>query len=114
MIVNENNNMPYMKSLATCLNRMVNDGYTEDFKVTEQGLEAVQHHQNYAPEQIQVVNFYRFEGQSDPDDNAILYIIETADGTKGTLVDAYGTYNDPKVSQFMRDVQSIHKKTTKN
>jgi hypothetical protein len=114
MIVNENNSMPYMKSLATCLNRMVNDGYTEDFKVTEQGLQSIQHDHNYAPEQIEVVNFYRFEGESDPDDNAILYIIETADGTKGTLVDAYGTYNDPRVSQFMRDVQIIQKKITKN
>ena len=114
MIVNENNSMPYMKSLATCLNRMVSEGYTEDFNVTEQGLHSVQHQHNYAPEQIQVVNFYRFEGESDPDDNAILYIIETADGTKGTLVDAYGTYNDARVSQFMKDVQTIHKKIHKN
>ena len=103
-----------MKSLATCLNRMVSDGYTEDFKVTDLGLQSIQHHLNYAPEQIQVVNFYRFEGESDPDDNAILYIIETADGTKGTLVDAYGTYNDARVSQFMKDVQTIHKKINKN
>ena len=42
MIVKENNSMPYMKSLASCLNRMINEGYTEDFKVTEQGLEALQ------------------------------------------------------------------------
>jgi len=114
MIVNENNSMPYMKSLATCLNRMVSEGYTEDFNVTEQGLHSVQHHQNYAPEQIQVVNFYRFEGESDPDDNAILYIIETEDGTKGTLVDAYGTYTDARVAQFMKDVKTIHKKINKN
>ena len=106
--------MPYMKSLATCLNRMVSEGYTEDFKVTEQGLESVQHHSNYVPDQISVVNFYRFEGESDPDDNAILYIIETSDGTKGTLVDAYGTYTDPKVAQFMREVQTIQKKIVKN
>ena len=36
MIVNENNSMPYMKSLATCLNRMITEGYTEDFKITDQ------------------------------------------------------------------------------
>jgi hypothetical protein len=114
MIVNENNSMPYMKSLATCLNRVVNEGYTEDFKVTDMGLEAVTHHQNYTPEEIQVVNFYRFEGESDPDDNAILYVIETADGTKGTLVDAYGTYSDSKVTQFMQSVQTIQKKAVKN
>ena len=103
-----------MKSLATCLNRMISEGYTEDFRVTDQGLQSVQHHNNYIPDQIQVVNFYRFEGESDPDDNAILYIIETEDGTKGTLVDAYGTYTDPKIAQFMRDVQIIQKKVTKN
>lgn len=114
MIVNEHNSMPYMKSLATCLNRMITDGYTEDFKVTENGLEGVQHHALYHPDQIEVVNFYRFEGESDPDDNAILYIIETNDGKKGTLVDAYGVYSDGKVTQFMNSVQSIHKKVVKN
>jgi hypothetical protein len=114
MIVNENNSMPYMKSLATCLNRMVMKGYTEDFKIGDHGLEALTHHNSYQPEQIQVVNFYRFEGESDPDDNAILYVIETNDGIKGTLVDAYGVYNDAKVSKFMSDVQSIQKKVVKN
>lgn len=114
MIVNENNSMPYMKSLATCLNRMVTEGYTADFKVTEKGLESLQKEGKYTPEQIQVVNFFRFEGESDPDDNAILYVIETNDGTKGTLIDAYGVYNDPKVSKFMKDVETIHKKVIKN
>ena len=109
MIVNENNSMPYMKSLAICLNKMVNDGYTEDFRVTENGLEAVYKNNHYSPEQVQVVNFYRFEGESDPDDNAILYVIETDDGNRGTLVDAYGTYNDARVTQFMNQVHSIHK-----
>jgi hypothetical protein len=110
MIVNENNSMPYMKSLATCLNRMMTEGYTEDFKVTDQGLESLNNHHNYQPDQIQVVNFFRFEGESDPDDNAILYVIETNDGAKGTLVDAYGIYNDARVSRFMKDVGNINKK----
>jgi len=110
MIVNENNSMPYMKSLATCLNRMMTEGYTADFTVTDQGLESLNDHHNYKPEQIQVVNFFRFEGESDPDDNAILYVIETNDGLKGTLVDAYGIYNNPRVSSFMQNVDCIQKK----
>ncbi len=60
MIVNENNSMPYMKSLATCLNRIITDGYTEDFQVTDTGLEALNHHQNYKPDLLQIVNFFRF------------------------------------------------------
>jgi hypothetical protein len=114
MRLNENNSMPFMKSLATCLNKMVKEGYTEDFQITEQGLESLRKHSNYRPEQIQIVNFFRFEGESDPDDNAILYLIETNDGTKGTLIDAYGVYNDPKVSKFMKDVEIIKKGSLKN
>src|SRR5512139_2383806 len=109
MRLNENNSMPYMKSLATCLNKMVREGYTEDFQITERGLQSLHKHGNYTPEQIEVINFFRFEGQSDPDDNAILYVIETNDGTKGTLVDAYGVYHNPKISKFMKDVENIKK-----
>jgi hypothetical protein len=89
---------------------MVNEGYTEDFGISEQGLESLQKHSYYSPNEIEIVNFYRFEGESDPDDNAILYVIETSDGTKGTLIDAYGTYNDARVTRFMQDVEAIQKK----
>jgi hypothetical protein len=93
---------------------MVKEGYTEDFQITEQGLESLHRHHNYSPEQIEVVNFFRFEGESDPDDNAILYVIETNDGTKGTLIDAYGVYNDPVISKFMKDVEIVQKRSEKN
>ena len=110
MFVNENNSMPYMKSLAMCLNRMAQEGYTEDFKVTDQGIESLNNQRTYTPEQVQVVNFFRFEGMSDPDDNAVLYIIETEDGTRGTLIDAFGIYNDQRIGSFMKNVETVHKK----
>jgi hypothetical protein len=40
---------------------------------------------------------------------SILYAIETSDGTKGTLVDAYGLYADEQTGSFMKEVE-IHKK----
>ena len=113
MIVNENNEMPYMKSLATCLNRMIKDGYKEDFKVTEQGLVWLQKNKIYKPGQVHIVNFFRFEGNSDPDDNAILYVIETDEGAKGTLVDGYGIYADSQVEEFIKNVEDINKKVVK-
>ena len=103
-----------MKSLSTCLNKMVNDGYTEDFTITDDGLKSVSKTINYKPNEINVVNYFRFEGESDPDDNAILYVIETIDGTRGTLIDAYGVYNDSKVSNFMEEVNNIKKQVVKN
>ncbi len=99
-----------MKTLTLCLNKLLSDGYTEDFKVTDKGLLSLQSEKTYTPHHIHVVNFYRFEGASDPADNSILYAIETSDGVKGTLVDAYGPYADPKVDKFMKAVEDISKK----
>lgn len=113
MIVNENNSQPYMKSLSTCLVKMVSEGYEDDYKITENGLESLQKGVVYKPEQVQVKNFFRFEGMSDPDDNAILYIIETDDGGKGTVIDGYGLYSEPGISAFMKEVESIQKKVLK-
>lgn len=115
MIVDENNSMPYMKSLENCLNKIIKDGYSEDFTITEQGLETLKQGGNYQPEQIQIVNSYRFEGETGAADKAILYVIETNDGTKGTLVDSYGAYKESLVSQFMSNVeQKMKKKVVKH
>ena len=103
-----------MKSLATCINKLVLDGYTEDFKAGERGLLSLQGERIFEPGQVRVVNFFRFEGASDPADNTILYVIETNDGIKGTLVDAYGPYADAKVTAFMQEVENINKKTVNN
>ncbi len=104
--------MADMKTLADCLNKMVKDGYTEDFKVSENGMLSLQHEKLYHPEDVHIKNFFRFEGASDPADNSILYAIETNDGIKGTLTDAYGPYADPQVTKFMEEVADIGKKTS--
>ena len=100
-----------MKSMVTCTNKLVQDGFTENFKVSEQGLMALEKERVYKPEEVSIVNFYRFEGYSDPGDNTILYAIITNDGVKGTLSDGYGAYGDAQVEKFIKQVEEIHKKT---
>lgn len=100
-----------MKTLASCLNKLVLDGFDEDFKVTEKGLSGLHNEKSYKPDDVHIVNFYRFEGASDPADNSILYAIETRDGTKGTLTDAYGPYAEALVTTFIKKVEDVHKKT---
>ena len=109
----ENNDLiPHMKSLSSLTNKMVLNGYDDDFKITDNGLKSLRTDKIYQPDQINIINFFRFEGQSDPNDNTIMYVIETTDGLKGTLIDAYGPYADRKLSEFMNQVESIQKKTT--
>jgi hypothetical protein len=104
--------VPWMKSLSSCSNKMKEDGFKEDFLVTKQGLSSYSDSTIYKPEQVKIINFYRFEGVSDPGDNSILYVIETDDGRKGTLVDAYGAYSDSDVSKFIVEVEEIQKQIT--
>jgi hypothetical protein len=97
--------VPYMRDMSQTLNKIIQQGYTQNFKVTEEGLACLETEKVYNAADLVVVNFYRFEGISDPSDSSILYAIEASDGTKGTLVDAYGAYSDPLVEMFMKQVR---------
>lgn len=99
-----------MRTSSSCLNKLKEDGYTENFMVNEYGLRALDSEKYYTPAEIKVTNFFRFEGESDPGDSSILYSIETNDGIKGTLSDAFGAYGDEHVMQFMTSVEEIMKK----
>jgi hypothetical protein len=101
-----------LKTLAACINKLQADGFAESFMVREGKLTDSKSEKSYEPHQVKVINFYRFEGESDPADNSILYAIETSDGTRGMLTDAYGAYADESTSKFLRQVEEIMKQTT--
>lgn len=108
-ITPEKPEIPWMTNLSSCLSQMKEEGYKEDFQVTDKGLAIHDKQKYYQPDQVRIVSFYRFEGESDPGDNVILYVIEASDGEKGTLVDGYGVYADENVSKFIVQVEEIQK-----
>lgn len=101
--------IPWLKDLTSCVEQMKSEGFSEDFQVTENGLRTFSNEKTFSPQQVKISNFYRFEGQSDPGDNSVLYVIETDDGTKGTLSDGYGAYADEQVAKFIVEVEKIQK-----
>lgn len=103
-------NKEELTSMVTVLNRLRKDGFKTDFRVTEDGyLCALDTKDKFKPDQLQIVNFYRFEGESNPDDMAILYVVESNTGIKGTISDAYGAYSDETIESFMKQVQDLGK-----
>ncbi len=100
--------IPQMRTLKTCLDKMIEQGYVENFKAQDGGLKSLETEKVYTAHDLKVVNFYRFEGISNPDDNSILYVIEASDGAKGTLMDAYGAYADPAVAKLIVEIEEIH------
>ena len=101
-----------MKTLTSITNMLSEKGFEVQFKAHKHGLESLQTNEVFLPEDVKIVDFYRFEGESDPSDSVILYAIETSDGEKGTLTDAYGAYNDAKVSEFIKEVEEIEKRSS--
>ena len=48
----------------------------------------------FQPHDLKIIKTYRFEGESDPSDSSILYLMECNDGTIGYSVDAYGAFSN--------------------
>ena len=109
-----NDKLTYMSDITSCLKKVEEKGFTDQFKAKGTHIECIDNDRIYLPEDIAVVNYYRFEGTSNPDDMAILYAIETNDGRKGTLIDAYGRYACEEVGDFMIAVEDIQKKAPKH
>ncbi|MCM4168734.1 hypothetical protein KCTC52924_02426 [Arenibacter antarcticus] len=86
-----------MKNSYTTLSEAITDlkgaGYTQDLNLCEKGVEDKRLKRMHRAQEFNVVKYYRFEGMSNPDDNVVLYVIETKAGDKGLLVDAYGAYS---------------------
>jgi len=80
-------------------------GYQKDFNLEENCI--VCHEDKYHPEDFEIVEIYRFEGNSDPGDEAVVYAIESKNGDKGILVSGYGISAD-EMSSDMAKKLSIH------
>jgi hypothetical protein len=88
-------------------------GFTASFVVKDGALRPGNGSRTYRPGEVTIREYRRFEGTSDPDDMSIVYAIETADGVKGTLVDAFGVYASPGVTAFMEQVEIERNKPTR-
>jgi len=104
------------RSLVNVENKLRKDGFIQDFNVVDGRLHTIGNDSNktYAPDELTIVDFYRFEGESDPDDMSILYAIEANDGVRGTISSAYGTYAESDTLEFLTKVEDLGKNLTKN
>ena len=106
----ESNDRPtFMNNEENLMTKLEKHGYTEQYRVEKDRLVSLTTKKKYKATDVKSANFYRFEGISDPDDMSILYAIETSDGSKGTLTDAYGRYSDEDTGAFMKKVETEKK-----
>ena len=72
------------------------EGYTEDFNLQQHCLECRQGEYKIFADEFVIDKAFRFDDNTDPDDEAILYAVSSDKyGLKGVLVNAYGIYSEP-------------------
>jgi len=96
-----------MTPLSTVLDRLREKGYGRELIITGDRAHFEGEPTAYKPSQLTIAKVYRFEGESDPADMAVIYAVRSDDGQVGYLLNAYGTYSDqdnPHYDDFIRGV----------
>ena len=76
-----------------------------DFNLDENCI--VCHEDKFNPEDFEIVEVYRFEGNSDPGDEMIVFAISSDEHqAKGTVVNGFGVYADGSNSSLVRYLHS--------
>lgn len=81
-------------------------GFTADFTQKKNGISFKDNH--LSPDEFEIVEFYRFEGNSDPADEAVVYAIESSKGVKGILVNGYGISSEELTNDMTEKLKFYH------
>lgn len=95
-------------TVTECLSSLKDEGFHLQFVVKGDSISDQDGIQTFKPNQIKIDNFYRFEGESNPGDEEVLYALITDNGLKGTLTYAYGptiSEDNQEASNFMKKVR---------
>ncbi len=100
--------MEQYRTLSEAINTLKEKGFKEDFNQWDAD-ELLTYIKGEDGKKIKIVEFHRFEGTSDMGANSILYALQTSDGKRGLLVDAYGTYANQETSAEIMKGLAIHR-----
>lgn len=95
-------------TLVEAINGLKAQGYTEDFNIKENYIDCNNGKYQLSPDEFNVDKVFRFEGESDPEDQCVLYAISSEKhNLKGLLVNAYGVYSETGANEIMKKL-SVH------
>lgn len=92
-------------TVAEAVNGLKKRGYTIDFNVEHDRIVCHETPLSLQPHEFEITEVYRFEGNTDPADEAIVFAVESKQGEKGVLVSAYGHDADPVSDELMEKLR---------
>ena len=87
-------------TVLVAIQNLRNEGYNVDFNLEENCL--ICGDNKYTIDDFEIEQVYRYEGESNPSDEATVYGIASKDVLKGILFTAYGAYTDSMSTAMLR------------
>ena len=82
-----------MITLSQVIEKLRMKRQDNEFLLTPEGF-TIGNGKFYQANELKIIKTFRFEGESDPSDSSILYLMEGNDGTMGYSIDAYGAFSN--------------------
>lgn len=92
-------------SMAEAIQELKKREFTAKFEFFNRAFRDVDSGRTFKAEDLTIVEHYRFEGASDPDNMSVVYAIESDDGTQRIIADAFGVYANPQLRGFLNNVR---------
>jgi hypothetical protein len=98
----------HLKTLSQVLNILIQRGITQEICMNDHKQMVLGKGEKiYQPKDLCIVKSYRFEGDSNPSDNAVLYLLEDKEGQLSTILDSYGSesnHTGEEFDDFLRNI----------
>lgn len=101
--------MPVYETVTEALKDLKARGFTTDFNLAFDKIKCAETGRCLSPADFEIVEHHRFEGNTNPSDEEVIYAVVSKDGTmKGVMVSAFSMYSEPVDDALIRKLQ-VHK-----
>jgi len=101
--------MDTMTTLSEIINKLANEGYSVDFNLKDICEECSENQLKLYPESFKIDRIFRFEGPSDPADEAIVYALSSVKyNLKGVLVNGYGISSNQEINELISLIENAN------
>lgn len=96
-------------TVSEAITALRNQGYSEDFNLRQDCIECRNKTLQLFHSEFEIDKYFRFEGESDPADESIVYAIHSpVHHLKGILVNGYGISSDRLTDEMLEKLKTHH------
>ena len=96
-------------TVTGALNGLKVRGYIVNFNIAFDKLICSENIMALNPDEFEIVEVYRFEGNSNPADEDVVYAVESKTGSiKGVITSAFGLYADAASTEMIKKLTMHH------